>query len=64
MDERRGGDTDGWAEEERWLDRLADDADREGCEPSLSLSEMARELGVGGDGSFGHRALDDGRGDD
>lgn len=32
------------AAEDAWLNRLADDAEREGRENSISLEEMAREL--------------------
>lgn len=37
----------GWAEEKKWLDRLADQAVREGYEPSPTLEEMAREVAQG-----------------
>ncbi|MFE6308519.1 type II toxin-antitoxin system Phd/YefM family antitoxin [Nocardiopsis sp. NPDC057823] len=32
------------AAEAEWLNRLADEAEREGREPSVSLEEMARDL--------------------
>lgn len=49
VDERRDADILGWAEEENRLDRLADEAMREGYEPSLTLEGMARELATGRD---------------